>query len=49
MRGQVRMDDSLSEVQKVFDDQNVALVMEQETVVGVISKIDVVEFLAART
>jgi cystathionine beta-synthase len=49
MMGQVHMDDSLSEVQKVFDDQNVALVMEQETVVGVISKIDVIEFLAART
>ncbi|MBS36372.1 MAG: pyridoxal-5'-phosphate-dependent protein subunit beta [Thiotrichales bacterium] len=49
LRGQVLLDDSLSEVQRVFDEQNVAVVIEQEDVIGVISKIDVVEFLASRT
>jgi cystathionine beta-synthase len=49
LMGQVAMDDPLSEVQKVFDDQNVAVVMEHETIIGVISKIDVIEFLTART
>ena len=48
LEGQVKMDDSLSAVQRVFDEHNVAVVIEQEDVVGVISKIDVVEFLAAR-
>ena len=49
MHGIVRLDDSLAQVQKVFDDENVAMVVEDAHVIGVISKIDMVEFLAARS
>ncbi|MCY4498366.1 MAG: CBS domain-containing protein, partial [Rhodospirillaceae bacterium] len=49
MHGIVRLDDSLAQVQEVFDDENVAMVVEDAHVVGVISKIDMVEFLAARS
>lgn len=48
LMGMVRPDDPLSRVQRIFDDDNVAVVVEEEHVVGIISKIDVVEFLAAR-
>ena len=49
LEGQVRLDDPLTRVQSVFDEENVAMVIERGDVVGVISKIDVVEFLAARS
>ena len=49
MHGMVGLDDSLAKVQEVFDDENVAMVVEDAHVVGVISKIDMVEFLAARS
>ncbi len=49
LEGQVAMDDSLSKVQQVFDANNVAVVVDGDDVVGVITKIDVVEFLASRT
>ena len=49
MHGMVGMDDSLAKVQEVFDDENVAMVIDETHVVGVISKIDMVEFLAARS
>ncbi|MDH3671946.1 MAG: pyridoxal-phosphate dependent enzyme [Gammaproteobacteria bacterium] len=48
LEGEVSMDDPLTKVQAVFDANNVAIVVEKGSVVGVISKIDVVEFLAAR-
>ena len=48
MLGMVGLDDSLARVQEIFDDENVAMVVEEANVVGVISKIDLVEFLAAR-
>ncbi|MCH7603756.1 MAG: CBS domain-containing protein [Planctomycetes bacterium] len=43
------MDDSLGKVQKIFDANNIAVVIEEEKVIGIITKIDVVEFLAARS
>ena len=46
--GQVRIEDSIAAVQSVFDDENVAMVVENGEVTGVITKIDVVEYLAAR-
>lgn len=46
--GKVAPDDPLSAVQRVFDEQNVAVVVENHAVVGIISKIDVVQFLATR-
>ena len=48
LEGQVALDDPLNRVQDVFDQHNVAMVVKDGDVVGVISKIDVVEFLAAR-
>ncbi len=48
LQGKVRIDDSITAVQSVFDDENVAMVVENGEVTGVISKIDVVEYLAAR-
>ena len=48
LEGQVALDDPLTRVQDVFDEHNVAMVVKGDDVVGVISKIDVVEFLAAR-
>ena len=49
MHGMVGLDDSLAKVQDVFDEENVAMVVEGSDVIGVISKIDMVEFLAARS
>jgi cystathionine beta-synthase len=49
MQGLVTPDDSLARVQRVFDDDNVAVVIDHDEVVGIISKIDVVEFLASRS
>ena len=49
MQGMVRASDSLSKVQKVFDEDNVAVVIENDGVVGIVCKIDVVEFLASRS
>jgi cystathionine beta-synthase len=48
LHGLVSIDDPLSRVQRVFDAENVAVVMDGDEVIGVVSKIDVVEFLAAR-
>lgn len=48
LEGQVKINDPISAVQAVFDDENVAMVVENGEVTGVITKIDVVEFLAAR-
>lgn len=49
LEGQVGLDDPLTRVQTVFDSHNVAVVVERGAVVGIISKIDVVQFLAARS
>jgi cystathionine beta-synthase len=46
LEGQVTMDDPLTKVQSVFDNHNVAVVVDKGEVVSIISKIDVVEFLA---
>ncbi|MEE8130278.1 MAG: CBS domain-containing protein, partial [Vicinamibacterales bacterium] len=49
MHGQVSLEDPLSKVQEIFDHDNIAVVIQHGDIVGVISKIDIVEFLAART
>ncbi len=49
LEGQVAPDDPLTRVQSVFDDHNVAVVVEKGNIIGIISKIDVVQFLAARS
>ncbi len=48
LRGKVRLDDSLSKLNQVFEQNNVAVVLENEQVVGIISKIDLVRFLVAK-
>ena len=48
LEGQVGIDDSLTAVQSVFDDQNVAVVVEDGDITGIISKIDVIEYLATQ-
>ena len=48
LQGMVRPEDSIGRVQRVFDQDNVAVVVDGDRIVGIISKIDVVEFLAAR-
>ena len=48
LEGQVSIDDPLTRVQSVFDENNVAVVIAEGNVSGIISKIDMVEFLAAR-
>jgi cystathionine beta-synthase len=48
LQGQVSPDDPLSRVQRIFDENNVAVVIDHGVVSGIISKIDVVEFLANR-
>lgn len=48
LEGQVGPEDPLTAVQAVFDAHNVAVAVEGGEVVGIISKIDVVQFLAAR-
>ena len=49
MQGEVALGDPLSKVQRIFDEENIAVVVDGERVIGIISKIDVVEFLAARS
>ena len=49
LAGRVALDDSLARVQEVFDQDNVAVVIDGDTVIGIIGKIDVVQYLAARS
>jgi len=48
LEGQVSLDDPLGRVQKVFDENNVAVAVDHGQVVGIVSKIDVVTYLAER-
>jgi cystathionine beta-synthase len=48
LRGQVTLDDPLSTVQRIFDEDNIAIVLDNGQITGIISKIDVVEFLASQ-
>lgn len=48
LSGRVGLDDPISRVQRVFDEDNVAVVFDDQRIVGIISKIDLVEFLTAR-
>ncbi|MCA9295925.1 MAG: pyridoxal-phosphate dependent enzyme, partial [Phycisphaerales bacterium] len=49
LQGQVSIDAPLARVQDVFDQNNVAVVMDNDAITTVLSKIDLVEYLAART
>ena len=43
------MGDSLAKVHHVFDEDHIAVVVENEEVIGIVTKIDVIEFLAHRS
>ena len=49
LQGQVALSDSTVKVEQILDTENVAVVVDKGGIVGIISKIDVVRFLAART
>ncbi len=49
LNGTVSIDDSLTKVQRIFDNGEVAVLIEKGTPTGIIAKIDVVEFLAAKS
>jgi cystathionine beta-synthase len=49
LEGEVHPTDPLTKVQSVFDQNNVAVVVDDGAIIGIIAKIDVVEFLAQRT
>jgi len=49
LQGQVSLDDPLSKVQKIFDDKNMAVVVDKGEIVGIIGEIDMVEYLAAKS
>lgn len=49
LMGKVTVDDSLTKVQRIFDEDNVAVVVDEDDVIAIIGKIDLVEFLASRT
>ena len=38
LEGQVKLEDSLTEVQRVFDQHNVAIVIDAESIIGVIKQ-----------
>jgi cystathionine beta-synthase len=46
LRGRVTSEDTLAKVQTVFDDNNVAVVVDNDTVTALITKIDMIEYLA---
>lgn len=49
LNGIVSIDDSLTKVQRIFDNGEVAVLIENGNLTGIIAKIDVVEFLAAKS
>ncbi len=46
LSGQVSVDDSLGHVQRIFENDNVAVVMEEGQMIGIISKLDLVMYLS---
>jgi len=48
LQGEVSLDDSISKLEDVFQENNVAVVIDKDKIIGIISKIDVVKFLAAK-
>ncbi|HNO79672.1 MAG TPA: pyridoxal-phosphate dependent enzyme [Phycisphaerae bacterium] len=49
LEGRVGLHDSLTKVQGILDTGNVAIVMENDHIVGIISKIDMVHYLSSRS
>jgi len=49
LHGQVKLTDSLTKVQNIFEKGHMAVVVERDEIIGIIGEIDMVEFLAARS
>lgn len=49
LQGEVTPRDSTTRVQQILDSENVAVVIDQGEIVGIITKIDVVRYLASRS
>ncbi|NOX59561.1 MAG: hypothetical protein GXP29_11990, partial [Planctomycetes bacterium] len=49
LQGRVTLADSLTKVQGILDTNNVAIVIENEQIIGIISKIDMVRYLTAKS
>ena len=45
LEGQINPSQTLAQVQKIFEDNNVAVVVEEGKILGIINKIDLLEFL----
>ena len=48
LQGEVTLADPITKVETVFDADNIAIVVDGKTITGVISKIDVIQYLSAR-
>ena len=49
LEGQIRPSQTLAQVQKIFEDDNVAVVVDEGQILGIINKIDLLEFLTKQT
>ena len=49
LEGQVEPSQTLDQIQQVFEENNVAIVVEDGQVVGVVNKIDLLEFFTQKT
>ncbi len=49
LEGQIRPSQTLAQVQKIFEDNNVAVVVDEGQILGIINKIDLLEFLTKQT
>ena len=45
LEGRIRPDDDLSHLQQIFEQNNVAVVVNEGRVLGIINKIDLLEFI----
>ena len=49
LEGQIRPNQTLDQVQPIFEDNNVAVVVDERQILGIINKIDLLEFLTKQT
>ena len=49
LEGQINPSQTLAQVQKIFEDNNVAVVVDEGEILGIINKIDLLEFLTKQT
>jgi len=49
LEGQIKPNQTLDHVQTIFEDNNVAVVVDEGQILGIINKIDLLEFLTKQT